>query len=117
MKSILRNIFTRRHIIFEARGDQMSKNRKNNEQNEESAIAFSLQLQLTANVIGLIGHVLSLWALLEIIEEERVIEEEVEDVQAQNGLDGQLEEMQAQIDRLTKELAYLKRNLSNYKKI
>lgn len=89
----------------------MDSNDGNNRQNEEeeSPISFSLQLQLIAAFLGLIADAINIWSVLEAIDEEgKIIEDE--GTETSSDVDVQLEEMQAQIDQLTREVARLRRN-------
>ncbi len=86
----------------------MNNDRQNSGQEEESQIEFSLQLELAASILGIIADALSVWALLEAIEETKA--DAKEDAKERNSLDGQLQRMQTQIDQLTEELAVLKSN-------
>ncbi|MBP1971339.1 hypothetical protein J2Z83_003478 [Virgibacillus natechei] len=85
----------------------MNENDKNADQNEESPLPFSLELELIASLLGIIADAISVWAVLEAIEEANIAEEQ--EIQNQNGLDVKLQEMQAQIDQLTEELANIKK--------
>lgn len=85
----------------------MNENDKETGQNEGSPLAFSLQLELIASLLGIIADALSVWAILEAIDEETIAEEQ--ETQNQNELDDQLQKMQAQIDQLTEELANIKK--------
>ena len=85
----------------------MNENDKNAGQNEEAPLAFSLQLELIASLLGIIADALSVWAILEAIDEANIAEEQ--EIQNQNGLDDKLQKMQEQIDQLTEELANAKK--------
>lgn len=81
-------------------------NNENNEQNETSQLALSLQLDLLSTFLGLVSEALEIWALIEAIEEENTMEKE--EAEAQKTLEHQLENMQNQIDQLTEEVRRLK---------
>ena len=76
------------------------------EQEEQSSIQFSLQLELIASTIGMISQVLSILAILEAIEESKAAFET--DKQDQEKCADQFNNLQLQIDQLTAELTELK---------
>lgn len=92
----------------------MSNNEEQKERNEEDMISFSLRLELMAAIVGVVAEALDVWANLEAIEEEK-IEAAEEKRQAEAELNDRLEQMQAEIDELTEELAQLKQNESDCK--
>jgi len=84
----------------------MNEKDSTSEQEEQSSIEFSLQLELIASIIGIISQALSILAILEAIEESKIAVEK--DKQDQKEFDEQFKSLQLQIDRLTAELTELK---------
>lgn len=81
-------------------------NSPNSEQNDQSDIPSSLRLALTVSFIAIIEEFLALLSVLDSIEEYKT---ELENEQkAQEELDRKFQEMQQQIDDLTKEVNRLK---------
>lgn len=91
----------------------MSNNEEQKERNEEDMISFSLRLELMAAIVGVVAEALDVWANLEAIEEEKIEAEEKRQAEAE--LNDRLEQMQAEIDELTEELAQIKQNESDCK--
>lgn len=84
----------------------MNKKDTNAEQNEETQLKFSDQLELIGALLNIIGEGLGAWAVLEALEEEKIADEQ--ENQDQNRLNDKLRKMQDQIDQLAKELADIK---------
>lgn len=84
----------------------MNNKDSTSEQDEQSSIEFSLQLELIASIIGLISQALGILAILEAIDESKIAFKE--DKKNQNKCDEQFKTLQLQIDQLTEELIELK---------
>lgn len=87
-------------------------NSTNKEENDQSDIPSSLRLALTVSIIAIIEEVLGLLSVIDAIEEFKM--EEESERKAQEELNGRFQEMQQQIDELTKEVNRLKYRRSGF---
>ena len=85
----------------------MNKSDKTSEQTEQTTISSSLRLGLLAAALTTLGDALATIAALEAIDES--IAADIQAKKDQQELDDKLEKMQKQIDRLTYELAQIKK--------
>lgn len=86
----------------------MEKESKTYPGNEESPIPKSIQLELLATTVALIAEALSIWALLESLDEIEIETKKAQENEA--SLQEQFKEMQEQINELKGEIARLKKN-------
>lgn len=87
-------------------------NPTNKDENEQPEIPSSLRLALTVSIVAIIEEVLGLLSVIDAIEEFQ--EEEESEKRAQEELNGRFQEMQQQIDELTKEVSRLKYRRSGF---
>ncbi|TKC17089.1 hypothetical protein [Robertmurraya kyonggiensis] len=87
-------------------------NSTNKEENDQSDIPSSLRLALSVSIIAIIEEVLGLLSVIDAIEEFKM--EEESERTAQEELNGRFQEMQQQIDELTKEVNRLKYRRSGF---
>jgi septal ring factor EnvC (AmiA/AmiB activator) len=85
----------------------LDKNNKTSEQTEQTMISSSLRFALLASALTTIGDAIAIISVLEAIDES--IAEDIQAKKDQQELDDKLEKMQKQIDRLTYELAQIKK--------